>query len=182
MNLYTKIRALLLFMNPISLYCFYKVDKELNRVVSKNDFNQFDAKSVFTLWQRCEESVLYGYSLSRQQRTTQNDLHKIPINDSDVLHLLTGKYIRKSGCLVAFLPIEMLIFVLSLISTIGVAIIYGGIVIALFFIHLPVEVKIKIFCVILALNIFPVYQIYCRILRPSFVYLVNHKKICKELS
>lgn len=181
MSIIKYIKSAFLFMNFFAIAKHITAQKKLFKTTEERGFNQFHAKKHFNEFQRQEEAVLYGYTLNIEQRETQNKLFQIIKNEEDVHNIFLGPYIKKNGKLKSNIIIEVILFILSMIVTLGIATITLMIIYSIFSANLTFSSKLTITTLFLITNSYIAFIFYNRFLLTAKVFVKNYKTIKRLL-
>lgn len=181
MSIIKYIKSAFLFMNIFAIAKHIIAQKKLYKTTEEKGFNQFYAKQHFNEFQRQEEVVLYGYTLNIEQRETQNKLFQMLKNEEDVHNIFLGPYIKKNGKLKSNIIIEVILFILSMIVTLGITTITLMTIYSIFSANLTLSSKITITTMFLIINSYIAFIFYNRFLLTAKVFVRKYKTIKRLL-
>lgn len=177
MSLFDYCRSVILFGNLFQIFKLVESEKRLNNITKEDNYNDFLAKSAFNDYQRSEEAIRYGFTLTLEQRKTLNKLFMVLSHGHHAHNLFTGRYIRSNGNIKAYFFVEALLFVLSFIAITCALVILANVVTAVLFSSITMVSKLSILGILAAINGVPLFHFYYRFLSPSHSYLCNRNKI-----
>lgn len=167
------IRGILLFGSIIQTVHYARHIAALKNADEAN-INQFQMEQIFTKFLRAKEKILYGTSLTVEQRA-YIDKHIIQSTHKNIEGLLLGKYLKPNGKVVFNKYVDLPFITLSgVLLLLGCALI-GGICIDLILLDASVTAKIiSISGTIIAIGL-PLLFVTYVCLSPA-LSLLKHKK------
>lgn len=179
MTVFRQLSSLILFGQILSLIRLHAAFNRLNQITSQTGFNEFHAKTATADFERHEEMLLYGTTLTVDQRERRYQLFELMPDDheNNVHQLFIGRYIEKDGSVIQYPLFERILFLfgwIALATTIA-ATAKIGIEVALSPQSLAPKIGF-IFTLLVVLGV-PMHHLHGRYLAPAYTYLKHLYKL-----